>query len=160
MIIDVKKIGRRGGTMIMMTISAVGCLSTALFTYLMMEEILEGDEESKYYAFKKVSAFVAKFGVSGTFGLVYVYTGELYPTPIRGIAVGLCSAGGRIGGILSPLINATANTIPWLPYAVFGFMSIVQVATVTLLPETLGQPMLTSVDEAEDFYAKAKNDKK
>ena len=159
-IIDSPKIGRRGGTMIMMTISAVGCLSLALFTYLMMGEVLGDDEHSKYYLFKKLSAFVAKFGISGTFGLVYVYTGELYPTPIRGIAVGLCSAGGRIGGILSPLVNTTANYIPWMPYAIFGVMSIVQVVTVTLLPETLGHSMLTSIDEAEEFYEKSKDSKK
>lgn len=104
-IIDAKKIGRRGGTMIMMTISAVGCISLAVFTFLMMGEELGEHGESSYYMYKKLSAFVAKFGISGTFGLVYVYTGELYPTPIRGIAVGLCSAGGRIGGILSPLVR-------------------------------------------------------
>ena len=32
-------------------------------------------------------------------------------------------------------------------------MSIFQVITVTRLPETLGKPMLTSIDEAEEFYA-------
>jgi len=159
-IIDSKKIGRRGGTMIMMTISAIGCVSTALFTYLMVGEELGDHGESKYYMLKKISAFVAKFGISGTFGLVYVYTGELYPTPIRGIAIGLCSAGGRIGGILSPLVNDTANYFPWMPYAIFGVMSIVQVVTVKLLPETLGNSMLTSIDEAEEFYKNAKNNKK
>ena len=35
-IIDIKKIGRRGGTMLMMTISAIGCFGTAFFTYKMM----------------------------------------------------------------------------------------------------------------------------
>jgi len=152
-IIDVKKIGRRGGTMLMMTISAIGCFGTAFFTYKMMGEEHTHDHDSQYYVFKKTCAFIAKFGISGTFGLVYVYTGELYPTPIRGIAVGLCSAGGRIGGILCPLVNSTATSLPWLPYAIYGSMSIFQVITVTRLPETLGKPMLTSIDEAEEFYA-------
>ena len=39
-----------------------------------------------------------------------------------------------------------------MPYAIFGAMSILQVVTVTLLPETLGNTMLTSIDEAETFY--------
>jgi len=55
---------------------------------------------------KKVFAYVGKFGVAGTFGIVYIHASELYPTPIRGIGVGISSAGGRIGGILAPLINA------------------------------------------------------
>ena len=63
-----------------------------------------------------------------------------------GIAVGLCSAGGRIGG----------TSLPWLPYAIYGSMSIFQVITVTRLPETLGKPMLTSIDEAEEFYKNIK----
>ena len=32
-------------------------------------------------------------------------------------------------------------------------MSIFQVITVTRLPETLGKPMMTSIDEAEELYA-------
>ena len=45
------------------------------------------DHDSQYYIYKKTCAFIAKFGISGTFGLVYVYTGELYPTPIRGFKI-------------------------------------------------------------------------
>ena len=78
---------------------------------------------------------------------------EVYLFCNLGIAVGLCSAGGRIGGILCPLVNSTATSLPWLPYAIYGSMSIFQVITVTRLPETLGKPMLTSIDEAEEFYA-------
>ena len=37
-IIDVKKVGRRGGTMLMMSISAIGCFGTAFFTFKMMGE--------------------------------------------------------------------------------------------------------------------------
>ena len=48
----------------------------------------------------RIFAIVGKFGVAGTFGIVYVHASELYPTPVRGIGVGLASAGGRIGGIL------------------------------------------------------------
>ena len=158
-IIDLKRVGRRGGTILMMSISAVGCLGTAFFTFQMDgEETTDG--HSQYYIYKKAFAFIAKFGISGTFGLVYVYTGELYPTPIRGIAVGLCSAGGRIGGILCPLVNSLSATVSWLPFAIYGGMSIFQVITVTFLPETLGKPMLTSIDEAEQFYANPNGEKK
>ena len=34
---------------------------------------------------QRVFAIVGKFGVSGTFGVIYVHASELYPTPIRSI---------------------------------------------------------------------------
>ena len=57
----------------------------------------------------RIFAIVGKFGVAGTFGIVYVHASELYPTPVRGIGVGLASAGGRIGGILG-----TANFLVFM----------------------------------------------
>ena len=36
-----------------------------------------------------------KFGVAAAFAIVYLYTAELYPTAIRGTAVGACSAVAR-----------------------------------------------------------------
>ena len=36
-----------------------------------------------------------KFGVAAAFAMVYLYTAELYPTSIRGTAVGACSTVAR-----------------------------------------------------------------
>ena len=85
-----------------MTLSAIGCLGLAVFSFLLSNETVSDENHAKYSQCRMIFAFIAKFGISGQFGLVYVYTGELYPTSIRGIATGSCSAGGRIGGILSP----------------------------------------------------------
>ena len=87
---------------ILMTLSAIGCLGLAIFSFLLSDETVSDEDHAKYSQCRMIFAFIAKFGISGQFGLVYVYTGELYPTSIRGIATGSCSAGGRIGGILSP----------------------------------------------------------
>ena len=152
--IDLKVIGRKYGTVVTMGIGATGCILTGVF-----DSLSEGDEESTYFMLKKIFAFVGKFGVAGTFGIVYVHASELYPTPIRGIGVGISSAGGRIGGILAPLVNSLYSTYSWLPYIIFGTVGIIQVVTVFLLPETLGVPMLTTIEEAEEFYRKGKIDK-
>ena len=45
---------------------------------------------------------LGKVGVSGAFSMVTVYAAELFPTPIRGTAVGLCSTIGRIGSLAAP----------------------------------------------------------
>ena len=61
--------------------------------------------------------------------LVYVHASEMFPTPVRGIGVGLSSAGGRIGGMVAPLINGLGNTTSWLPFVVFGVLGLLQVLT-------------------------------
>ena len=46
-----------------------------------------------------------KFGASASFSIIYMYTAELYPTEIRGTAMGLCSVLGRVGSILAPQVR-------------------------------------------------------
>ena len=43
-------------------------------------------------------------GASGAFAIAYVYCAEMYPTVVRGQALGLSSLAGRIGGIIAPLV--------------------------------------------------------
>ena len=50
--------------------------------------------------------FPGKFGASGAFAIVYLYTAELFPTAIRSTATGLCSMMARIGGIAAPQVNS------------------------------------------------------
>ena len=45
-----------------------------------------------------------KFGASGSFAVVYLYTAELYPTAIRNTALGTASMMARFGGIIAPLL--------------------------------------------------------
>ena len=47
---------------------------------------------------------IGKMGSSGAFAIAYVYTAEMYPTVVRGTALGLSSLAGRIGGIIAPLV--------------------------------------------------------
>ena len=58
-----------------------------------------------------------------TFAVIFVYTAEVYPTLVRSTALGLCSAFGRVGGILSPQVGRLA--IPgyaWLPSATVAIL--------------------------------------
>ena len=52
-----------------------------------------------------VVCFSGKFGASGAFAIVYLYTAELFPTSIRSTATGLCSMMARIGGIAAPQVS-------------------------------------------------------
>ncbi|CBY11054.1 unnamed protein product [Oikopleura dioica] len=150
--IDHPKIGRVWGTVWTMGLGSLGCILTAVFDFLLIDD----SSNDGYATAKMICAVVGKFGVAGTFGIVYVHASEMYPTPVRGVGVGLSSAGGRIGGILAPIINGLGKTTSWLPFVIFGALGIVQVLTVFFLPETLGVPMLTTIEEAEEFFANPK----
>lgn len=47
-------------------------------------------------------SMVGKFGISGVYGEVFIYTGELFPTVVRSFVIAVCSFGGRIGSNSSP----------------------------------------------------------
>lgn len=49
-------------------------------------------------------SMIGKFAVSASYGLLYIYVNELFPTVIRSMAIGACSSAGRVGGILVPFI--------------------------------------------------------
>ncbi|AJC73863.1 MFS transporter [Pseudothermotoga hypogea DSM 11164 = NBRC 106472] len=49
-----------------------------------------------------VSAMILSFFCLGVWGLVYAYTPELYPTPIRGTGNGTAGVWARIAGVIAP----------------------------------------------------------
>ena len=58
---------------------------------------------------------IGKFSVASTFAIIYNYTSELFPTPIRTNAVAIGSAISRIGGAMSPFILGLYTFRNWLP---------------------------------------------
>ena len=50
-------------------------------------------------------SLIGKFGASATWGIVFVYTAEMFPTVIRNQAVGTCSLVARVGGVISLLLD-------------------------------------------------------
>lgn len=59
--------------------------------------------------------FLGKFLIRHSLMVVYVYTGELWPTTLRHTILGICSMFGRIGSILAPMIPLMVNFI-WLTH--------------------------------------------
>ena len=130
------------------------------------------NEETCNMMMKQVSrwlAFIGKFASSALFTIVYTYSAELYPTCVRGSALGLASAGGRIGGAISPLIFGVDDTLPWFSNTFFGLSSIIGTFLTKMtrffskttflaagmsfwLPETMGKPMTQTIEEAESSY--------
>jgi OCT family organic cation transporter-like MFS transporter 4/5 len=45
---------------------------------------------------------IGKFGITTCFGAVFLYGGEIYPTNVRNVGIGMASVAARIGGMLAP----------------------------------------------------------
>lgn len=54
-------------------------------------------------------ALIAKLAITASYGTVYVYTAEQFPTVVRNMGLGVGSFFARIGGIVAPYINNTVS---------------------------------------------------
>ncbi|MFT4066320.1 MFS transporter [Paraburkholderia sp.] len=66
------------------------------------------------------------FFMNGTFGGIYAYTPEIFPTYLRATGVGTSSSFGRIGAIIAPIMVG-------MIYPVLGFAGVFGVTTCVLL---------------------------
>lgn len=78
-------------------------------------------------------------------GVLYAYTGEQFPTRLRGTGFGSCVALGRLGGAVSPLVAAAMLDAPGLGrsavLALFGACLLVTCLGAWLGHETRGQSL-------------------
>ncbi|GIY27440.1 hypothetical protein CEXT_201112 [Caerostris extrusa] len=100
-------------------------------------------------------AMVGKFCVTGSFGILYLYTTEVFPTSVRNATLGSCSMCARVGSILAPfvrdlvsMVKATHETVPNVLYA---FLALSGSLVTLLLPETRGLDLPDTLQEAADM---------
>ena len=48
---------------------------------------------------------------AGVFGILYVYSAELFPTVVRSVGVGCCSMSARISGLLQPQVALAVRSL-------------------------------------------------
>lgn len=118
--------GRRvtlGGFLLL---SAAGCF---LFTIAGTAPLVAG------------SLILMSFALLGTWGALYAFTPELYPTALRGTGMGTASAVARIGGILAPSLLG-AVIAQGFGVAIGAFAGLLVLAALALLlvkADTRGQ---------------------
>ncbi|KAM7367877.1 hypothetical protein PAMP_014146 [Pampus punctatissimus] len=97
-----------------------------------------------------INLFLAgKFAIAIAFGLIYLYTCELYPTIIRSLAVGSGSMMCRVGSVVAPFCVYLSAVWVYLPQLIVGILAFIIGVLTLLLPETLGKPLTTTLEEAE-----------
>ncbi|XP_038077424.1 organic cation transporter protein-like [Patiria miniata] len=128
--------GRRRNLGILELIGGVACLATIF--------IPKG-------IWRIVVAMIGKFCISATYAIIYVYTVEIFPTPVRAVGLGVSSVAARVGGILSPIILLLDKTVANLPMWLFGTSTILAGILAFFLPETRGKKLPQTLEEGEAF---------
>lgn len=103
-----------------------------------------------------VILFFARGIIAGVFQAAYVYTPEVYPTFLRAIGVGSCSAMARLGAMITPYVaQVLLKSSVGLATSVYAIAALLAAVACLALPiETLGQDM------GAQMNAKSKEQKK
>jgi putative MFS transporter len=126
--VGVETIGRRRTLVAFLGASAAGCLLFVLA------------DEPLWIA----AALVAmSFALLGSWGAIYAYTPELYPTELRATGMGVAGAMARVGGLLAPsaialVVGAGFGTAIGLFAAL---LAVAALAVSRIDMETKGQPL-------------------
>ncbi|KAK2890147.1 solute carrier family 22 member 16 [Channa argus] len=104
-------------------------------------------------------SMIGKFAIAIAFGLIYLYTCELYPTIIRTLAVGSGSMMCRVGSIVAPFCVHLADVWVYLPQLIVGILAFIIGLLTLMLPETLGRPLTTTLEQAEGLGRKSSKKK-
>ncbi|XP_070567114.1 organic cation transporter protein-like [Ptychodera flava] len=131
------KLGRRWSLCGTMVVGGLACILTLFAPSCEMEWI------------GITLAMIGKFCITCSFGVIYIFSAEMYPTPVRTSGVGVCSMCARVGGILAPQILLLSTLWEPLAVVVFGACSISAGLLILLLPETRNIKLPETIEEAE-----------
>ncbi|RUS74807.1 hypothetical protein EGW08_017436, partial [Elysia chlorotica] len=150
----VDKTGRRCFHCMCMLVSGIACLATVLPTRI-------GGEDYQWMV--SGLALIGRMFSSGAYAILYLMSAELFPTVVRNSAIGMCNVVESLGGIISPYIADMGLIIhggPFsqsLPMLIFGSVSLVAGGLSMTLPETLGQKMPETIQDAINLSKRKKS---
>ncbi|XP_078267180.1 organic cation/carnitine transporter 2-like [Rhinoraja longicauda] len=104
---------------------------------------------SNHSILSTVLVLIGKLGNTCAFTMIFVYTSELYPTPIRNTGVGVSSMASRIGSIISPYIVLLGTYQENLPFIVMGVLMVFSAIVFLFLPETFNIPLPDTIDQIQ-----------
>ncbi|CAD7092119.1 unnamed protein product [Hermetia illucens] len=100
-----------------------------------------------------VLSSIGMLGMAATLCNVYLYTGELYPTVVRNIAVGIAAMTARIGSMIAPFVVGLKKTEHYLPPIIFAAATLIGAVMVIWLPETRNRPLGETIDDSKQLLA-------
>lgn len=130
--IGIETIGRRRTLVLFLCASAAGCLLFAV---------------AEQPAWIATALLAMSFALLGTWGGLYAYTPELYPTPLRASGMGIAGAMARVGGLLAPSAIALLIGVSFeLAIGLFAALLLLAALAVGRIGiETKGRPLNSPV---------------
>ena len=142
--------GRRPVLSFCQVFSGMACITCAL---------LMGSENHSLILLRLACSLVGKFGEAAAFGLVWLYTAELFPTCLRNRVCGFCALMGRLGGITTIMLDLLKDVWVPAPVMIMGVSATMAGACAFAFPETAGEKLPDTIEEAEYIGEKQKIDK-
>ncbi|XP_066961045.1 organic cation transporter protein-like isoform X1 [Macrobrachium rosenbergii] len=103
-------------------------------------------------------ALVGKLFITGSYGILYLTTSELFPTCVRSRGLSLSSVMARLGSIVSPfIIKVLANSYYWAPSVAFGACAALGSGFALVIPESGNKPLADTVEELEKIYNRSRS---
>ena len=88
--------------------------------------------------------------VTFSWGVLFLYNAELFPTEVRTSGIGSASFIGRFGGMVAPWVEMLGkHHHPYLPPIVFGSTALLASVLALVLPETYRSQLPYTIEEAE-----------
>ncbi|XP_051167879.1 organic cation transporter protein-like [Leptopilina boulardi] len=100
---------------------------------------------------------LAKLSITASYGCIYIFTTEQFPTVVRNVGLGVCSTFAKLGGVFAPQINGLGQI--WFPFprVLYGTLALCAGLLSLFLPETLNERLPDSIEDGENFGRKMKN---
>ncbi|EPE09768.1 sugar transporter [Ophiostoma piceae UAMH 11346] len=123
--VDLEKFGRKGT-------GSLACIATGVFLFL----YTRASSSAGVLGFSCAVAFFQNL----VYGVLYSYTPELFPAPVRGTANGLVALANRLSGLMAPIIVAYVNVDTSIPIWISAALFVCSGVVFLLLPyETRGK---------------------
>ncbi|XP_050458332.1 carcinine transporter isoform X1 [Cataglyphis hispanica] len=130
--------GRRWPLCLCMTVAGVSCIATVLLSPDAVMETL-------------ILFLISKSAISASFLIIYPFAGELYPTQLRGVAIGFSAYISGLGLIIIPFVTYLGKENLVLPLVILGAVSVIGGLSGLRLPETLHYRLPQTIEEGELF---------
>lgn len=98
-----------------------------------------------------VWTMIGRFGITGSYNMLYLLLAEIFPTTVRNQAMGSASLFENLGSILAPLVILLAKNDTMVPLIIFGVLTLIGALLVLVLPETHLKPLPSSVKQVESW---------
>ncbi|ESN92518.1 hypothetical protein HELRODRAFT_194223 [Helobdella robusta] len=127
------------------------CIAFYVITGLAMFSLtfLTNTENQAIFILSTMINMLGKFGITGAFGIIFLYPAEIFPTNLRSQAIGMCSFLGRFGTLFASFASYVAKMYPTVLNLSFACLSIVSAVLVLLLPESQHRSLPETIEEIE-----------